>query len=280
MGTTWAVSLWDEIDDATFQEIRAEVIGASETFDQTYSRFIASSLVCELAATIGIAEVPEDLMNMLRLYERLFRRTDGRCNPLVGFSLSDLGYDAEYSLHAKEGIRPTPDFSEALRIVDDGHIELREPMLIDVGALGKGYFLDRIAELLKTRGIRHFLADGSGDIVYQGPTDIRAGMEHPDDPAKVIGVVTMNKGSLCASGGNRRAWGGRHHIIDPASLNSPNEILATWVLAESAAISDGLATCLFLCDPEPLLAEWTFEYCILNSEYKVKRSAGFPAELF
>ncbi len=154
-------------------------------------------------------------------------------------------------------------------------------MLIDLGALGKGYFVDKIAEFLAQKGMRRFLVNGSGDMVYKGDGQtLRVGLEHPEDATKVIGVVEMTDGAMCGSGSNRRKWDKYHHTLDPFSLTSPNEVIATWVTAESAAVADGLATCLFLAEPECFREELAFEYCMLNPEYKVKRSAGFAAELF
>lgn len=281
MGTQWAVSIWDPLDPVVRDAIQRDVVAQSRQFDGTFSRFQETSLVSRLSVQTGIVEVPAHMVSMLRLYQHLHNLSDGACNPLVGFTLSDLGYDSTYALRAKHTVRPVPDFHRALRIVDDTHIELRQPVLIDVGALGKGFFVDVLSQYLQRQGIRRFLVDGSGDVFYQGDgTPIRAGLEHPGDTSKVIGVVPLEHGSLCASSGNRRAWEDRHHIVDPRSLRSPNSILATWVLAPTAALADGLATCLFFTEPERFLAEFRFEYCILNHEYKVKRSPGFLAELF
>ncbi len=281
MGTHWQVSMWEEIDDNKLNDLRMEIIQKSEAFDRTYSRFISDSLVSTLSTKTGVQEVPKDLTTMLRLYEQLNRLSGGKCNPLVGFALSDLGYDAEYSLKEKQTVRSVPEFSKTVTIIDDTHIDLREPVMIDVGAAGKGYFVDRIADVLDARGIKQFLVDGSGDIRYRGNgTPLRAGLEHPDDPTKVIGAIALADGAFCASAINRRKWGTHHHILDPDSLASPGRILAAWVKAGTAALADGLATTIFLCDPETLRGELDFEYCLLNDEYKIKRSTGFTAEFF
>lgn len=281
MGTHWAVTIWDPIDPAVFGDLKSSVIAQSQEFDQTYSRFIKTSLVWQLTEKRGVVEVPADLVVMLRLYEKLYRLSVGKFTPLVGFALNDMGYDAEYSISAKATIRPVPKLEEVIRIVDDTHIELMQSALIDIGALGKGFFVDRISAFLRSRGIKRFLVDGSGDIYYSGDGQaIRAGLEHPDDPAKAIGVIEMKDGAMCASGSNRRRWSTYHHIIDPVTLTSTKDILATWVLAENAVLADGLATCLFLCEPENFAKELQFEYCMLNEEYRVKRSLGFEAELF
>jgi thiamine biosynthesis lipoprotein len=280
MGTQWRMTIWDDIDAAALSVIEAEVIRRSTAFDALYSRFKKTSLIWTLVETTGVTEVPQDLVRMLRLYETLHDLSGGKCNPLVGFALSDMGYDAEYSLKAQETIRPVPNFHDAVRIVDDTHIDMLQPALIDVGALGKGYFVDLLSTYLVQQGIRRFLVDGSGDILYHGDGhSIRAGLEHPADPTKVIGVVEMTDGALCASSGNRRIWAGHNHIIDPHTLVSPEAVIATWVMAPTAALADGLATCLFFTDPS-LYAQFPFEYCILNSEYRAKQSKGFAAELF
>ena len=280
MGTHFAVTIWDPIDPAVFDDLKSSIIRQSQEFDQTNSRFIKTSIVWSLTEKRGVVEVPADLVAMLRLYETLHDLSGGSFTPLVGFALSDMGYDAEYSLSPKEKIRPIPKFHDAVKIIDDTHIELSDSVLLDVGALGKGFFVDKISSFLRSRGIRRFLVDGSGDIYYSGDGQaIRAGLEHPDDPTKAIGVVEMREGAMCASGSNRRRWSTYHHIIDPVTLASTKDILATWVLADTAALADGLATCLFLAEPERF-SSLPFEYCILNEEYRVKRSKGFVAEIF
>lgn len=280
MGTQWSVSVWDELDPTVLATLQKSVLEQSYAFDQTYSRFKKSSLIWQLVERTGVTEVPADLVAMLRLYETLHDLSDGKCNPLVGFALSDLGYDAEYSLHTKEHVRAVPQFADALRIVDDTHIELKQSVLIDLGALGKGYFVDKLSAYLRRQGVRRFLVDGSGDIYYQGDgQSIRAGLEHPNDVTKAIGVVTLGNGAMCASCGNRRQWQGRNHILDPQTLRSPSDILATWVIAPTAAVADGLATCLFFMEPERFAQTFRFEYCIMNHERRLKRSPGFAAEL-
>lgn len=280
MGSVWSITVWDDIPSASFNDLTEEIVRRCRSFEELYSRFRPTSLVCILAGTIGIVDVPVDLVTMLRLCEKLNRLSGGVFNPLVGSTLEDMGYDASYSLTIKQDIRAVPDFASALHIIDDTHIELLKPVLIDIGAVGKGYAVDLITTFLDEAGLKRFLVDGSGDVFYRGDEPLRAGLEHPDDPTKAIGVIELQNCAFCASAGNRRAWGTYHHIINAHTLTSPQHILGTWVKAESAALADGLATAIFLCDPEQLAAELVFEYCILNNEYKVKRSEGFEGEIF
>lgn len=280
MGTRWMITLWGcTARDSTC--IEKEVIQQTQVFEQLFSRFVKTSYVCLLSGRVGIFEVPPDFCNILLLYKKLYILSQKKFTPLIGSVLNDLGYDMKYSLTPKATIHNPFDFLEVVDVVDECTIELKESVFFDFGGIGKGYLIDKISSWLRLNGCQRFLVDGSGDLFYEGNgEEIRIGLEHPNDPKKVIGVATLKNGALCGSGCSRRSWGEYHHIIDPLSLRSPKDILATWVTADSAALADGLATCLFLSDPKNFQEDIAFEYCMLNSAYTIKYSTGFPAEYF
>ncbi len=281
MGTTWQITVWDKMSQSFFNELEKEVINLSESFDQTYSRFLDNSLVSDLANKTGKLKVTEDFVKMLKMSFELNEISQGKFNPAVGNALSDLGYDKNYTLVPKDNIRSVPNLKQAVKITGQREIEITEPVLFDFGALGKGYFVDKIKNLFLEKGLKRFLVDGSGDMAYEGNGEvIRVGLEHPTDKSKVIGVLNMSQGSLCGSAANRRVWGTLHHTIDPYKLTSTKGVLATWVYSSSTALADGLATCLFLVEPEVFQQKYDFEYLLLSEDLKIKKSPGFLAELF
>lgn len=78
---------------------------------------------------------------------------------------------------------------------------------------------------------------------------IRVGLEHPFDPTKAIGVVSLDNEAICASVSNRRRWGeGVHHILDGRTGKPVADVIATWAVASSALVADGLVMALF-CFP-------------------------------
>jgi len=280
MGTVWKVMIWGELSDSTWLSLQADILKQSQQFDQTYSRFIPDSLVSKLANTQGKVRVPRDLVNMLRIYCDFHELSGGRVTPLVGSTLSDLGYDSEYSLRPSAHVRPVPSLARTLSIVDDETIDLAEPVLLDLGCLGKGYFVDKLYKYLADIGVREYLVDGSGDARYslaQGAVDI--GLEHPGDSEKVIGVVPMSTGSMASSGVNRRKWSEYHHMIDPFTLKPTSGLLASWVIAPEAVLADVLATALFFA-PVESFAKYEFEYCLVNDQLQIKKSANWPGEIF
>lgn len=281
LGTQFSVTIWDELPEARLRELYALVEARTHAFDALYSRFKPDSLVSTLSTQVGMVAVPGELVIMLRLYAELHDATEGKINPAIGFALSDTGYDAEYSLTPKAAVREVPAFAEALTIVDNHHIELHQHVLLDLGALGKGFLIDQLYEMLLMEGVVRFLVDGSGDIRYYSANrePISCGLEDPNDPKKIIGCLQITGGALCASAINRRRWRDRNHYIDPHDTSSPTAVLASFVYAETAVLADGLSSALFFMAPEALFA-YDFEYCVVNHEMRMKKSAGFTADFF
>lgn len=277
MGTLWKVTILEDLSLETKETLGHEIEKRLTDFDNLYSRFKKTSLVYELSQKKGTVEAPHDLVAMLRIYQQLYLVSDRKFTPCIGSLMEDIGYDSEYSLLPKKEKRNIPDFEKAIRIIDDTHIELYEPVLLDVGAVGKGYCVDLISSYLRNLGYTEFIVDGSGDILYESRTGtIKAGLEHPYDSTQVIGVAEMKRGAMCSSATNRRSWGEYSHYIDPLTGESPQMIAATWVLADTAAYADAVSSVLFFVAPERL-NDFAFEYCIMNHESKIKKSQGFPA---
>lgn len=281
LGTKFKITIWDDLLPERFNEIAATAVRMAEMFDEQYSRFRTDSLITLLSKETGVFEVPHDLIKMLRLYEVLYDATLGSMTPAIGFALEDIGYDPMYSLSPKETVRATPDLTTSLRIVNDTHLELMTPILLDLGALGKGYLVDILHDFLQSEGCTRFLVDGSGDIRFSGDgAPIICALEHPYDQTLAIGTFTLASGSLCASAINRRAWRTYNHYLDPITKQSPENIVATWAYASNAALADALSTALFFADPESLQTRFPFEYLVLDRNLHAKSSTGFTAELF
>ncbi len=280
MGTLWTITIWDEMNEVFFKEFQELVIFEADEFDGTYSRFIEDSLVTEISRTTGVIEVPSDFTKMLKIYFDFYELTDRKLNPLIGNTLCDLGYDAKYSLTPQATVRKTEDLFETILILDEYHIDIKKPMTIDLGAIGKGYFVDKLRQMFVKNKIEKFLIDGSGDVYYQGKDPIEVGLEDPRDAKKVIGKLEIKNVALCGSGTNKRAWRDYHHVIDPHTSLPTIGIKAVWALASTCVMSDALASALFFVSPEKMLEKYKFEYLLMNEEGKVKKSTGFEDALF
>lgn len=277
IGTVWVIA--GKLKNAQPKEkILQKIKQLIDSFDKNYSRFRKDSWVLKLSKRRGEYEIPKDGKEMLDLYRKLYFLTEGKFTPLIGEALIESGYDDKYSF-IESKLSKVPKWDEILNY-SFPMLEVKKPIVLDFGGTGKGYLIDLISMLLLKEGVKEFFVDGGGDIFSHSESSLKVGLEHPGNLNQVIGVVEIKNQSICASSGNRRKWGKFHHIIDPENLKSPNNILATWVIADQAIIADSLATCLFLVSPEKLSREFNFEYLILFPDYSFSKSADFPAELF
>jgi thiamine biosynthesis lipoprotein len=276
IGTEWQIDTDEPIAEGTVRRINATVA----EFDRIYSRFRDDSVVSDLAANPGTRSFPSEDEALFELYDELFLLTAGAVTPLVGRALEHLGYGAGYSLERRPGSVVPPSWADAVERLGT-NLTTTSPVLVDVGAAGKGHLVDRVAGVLREAGIRSFVVDASGDLLQEGAAPLSVALEHPFDPSKAIGVVRLQNRALCASGSNRRVWGeGLHHILDGRTGLPAGDVIASWAVASTGLLADGLATALFFAPPERLAERFDFEWVRMFSSGVAERSHGLDGELF
>lgn len=275
LGTQWEIRSRRAFTRNLKESIEREIAA----FDATYSRFKPDSKLRQLAVSSDAQAFPKSAETLFQFYDELFAVTHGKVTPLAGDILAAAGYDEQYSL------RPSAPPTSALHYPDvvkrEGAVlRLTQPTQIDIGAVGKGYLIDVLAEKVRNAGHDTFVVDGSGDLRVVGERVERVGLEHPFRADEVIGVVDISNRALCASAINRRAWGDWHHIIDPETARPTDDIIATWVVADSAMIADGLATALFFVPPQTLAKKYNYEYLRMHANGSVEYSDYFARGVF
>ncbi|MGW0039980.1 FAD:protein FMN transferase [Gordonia sp. NPDC003376] len=262
IGTVWEITTDTPLSDAARGEVRAEI----DRIDRVWSRFRDDSMVAEMWRTPGRYPVAASDGPLLDWYRRLYDITAGAVTPLVGATLADAGYDSRYSLTPAATIAAVPAWDDVIEWCPGGaadaagELVVRRPVLIDIGAAGKGFAVDRVAGIVARHSRGDHVVDAGGDMVISTRDQpVRIALEHPGDPRKAIGVVELSGGALCASAPNRRAWADWHHIVDPRTGIPTREVLATWVFVDGvttdrAMTADGLATALFFTPATSLRA--------------------------
>lgn len=279
IGTLWSI----ETKQPLTEQEKAHIHATIEAFDTAYSRFRKDSLVrrvCDLGP--GRYEFPASIAELYDTYVLLERVSGGAVNPLVGISLERLGYDASYSL-VPQAESPFVPPSFAASVLRRGHtLQFKQPLLFDIGAIGKGYLVDALASIVAEQHDT-YVVDGSGDIAVHSEQPDVVGLEDPRDPKRVLGEVRLQNKSICASAINRRVWGnGFHHIIDAATgMPAKSDVVASWAVADTTMMADALATALFFVPGSTLYQTFgDFSYVILKKDGSVEHTIGAIGELY
>jgi thiamine biosynthesis lipoprotein len=167
-------------------------------------------------------------------------------------------------------------------------IHLTDPgMRIGIAGIGKGFGIDRAAEVLEDQGITAYVVDGGGDIRLKGAKPGGAwtvGIRDPRQPRQLYATVSPGGGAIVTSGDYQQYFerdGIRyHHILDPTTGRPARETVAVTVIAPNAMDADALATGLFVLGPERGLALVErmegVEALFFDPALAVVRSSGFP----
>jgi len=127
---------------------------------------------------------------------------------------------------------------------------------IGIAGIGKGYGVDRAADVLERRGFDRFLVDGGGDVRVCGTNVGRpwnVGIADPRRRGDLLGIVHAVGGAIVTSGDYESFFerdGVRyHHILDPRTGRPARASVAVTVIAPDATFADALATGLFVLGP-------------------------------
>lgn len=138
----------------------------------------------------------------------------------------------------------------------------RSGVALNLGSIGKGFALDRLAGFLRPRGVRQaLLSAGSSSILAVGgavrPWDIDV---HSMTTGQRLARVCVSNGAVGTSGAGEQFFevdGVRYgHVIDPRSGWPASGVLSATVVTRRAAVADALSTAFLIGGTE--LAE---SYC-------------------
>ncbi|MDR6435882.1 thiamine biosynthesis lipoprotein [Paenarthrobacter nicotinovorans] len=276
IGTRWEVST----PEALVPAVRHQLLETVSEYDRTYSRFRPDSLVSGLSRGPGRITLPGHATALHQVYDTLYRLSGGTMSPLIGSSLERLGYDPLYSLVPAGSPQAPPRWEDVLEWTGTS-LAATEPVVLDVGAAGKGQLVDLLGGVLRSKGHSDFLVDGSGDMLHSGTHPVMVALEHPYNPGQAIGTVELNNSALCASASNRRAWGdGLHHVLDGTTGKPIYTTVATWTMAASALVADAAATALFMIEPARLQEEFDVAWLRVSSSGAATFSESFEGRLF
>jgi thiamine biosynthesis lipoprotein len=211
-------------------------------------------------------EVRPLLFALLELADELYRRTSGAFDMAAG-ALTQLWRQCR-----REFRIPEPAEIEAARErcgwehvrldAEARTVRFMQPgLVLDPGAIGKGFALDLAAGALRTASgapQSWLFHGGHSSLIAQGPHNGHAGwpvgVGNPLFTEKRLGTLLLTNQAMATSGSNiqffRHAGRRYGHILDPRTGCPVEGMLSVTVLADSAAVADALATAFFVMGVE------------------------------
>jgi thiamine biosynthesis lipoprotein len=140
---------------------------------------------------------------------------------------------------------------------------------LDPGGIGKGYAVDKMADILRAEGIRSGLISAAGSSIYAlgsppGEDGWKISIKDPKNQSKNAASVSLRNESLSTSGNYEKFFYAEgkiySHIMDPRSGYPSQGMLSTSVIAPRTIDSEA----------------WTKPYYILGREWAAQhKQKGF-----
>ena len=263
---------------AEFDAVAEQVMEQLEEYHRLYTiyhRFEGMENLCTINELVDGAHrtvtVDQKIIDLLVYAQEMYTITDGMVNVAMG-SVLKLWHDYRTigtSDPAKAALPPADALAEAAKhtditkmVIDQEKctVTLTDPaMRLDVGAIAKGYAVERIALTLEEQGVSGYVLNVGGNVrTIGGKPDgsgWTVGLENPDDTAaEPIAYLELNGQALITSGSYQRYYlvdGKRyHHIIHPDTQMPAEGWLSVSILCNDSGMGDALSTALFCMTAE------------------------------
>ena len=227
----------------------------------------------------GKADVSDDTADILTRALQLSKELDPAFDVTVYPAVNAWGFTTgDYRIPGDDELKQLAEKIDDASVQSDHNTyTLPEGVMVDLGAVAKGYAADRCDTILREGHADAAVLNLGGTIRLYGkkPDGKRfsVGVADPDNPAGYFGYLSCDGGVVATSGGYERYFerdGKRYiHILDPTTARPvENGILSVTILCDDGAAADALSTALFVMGLDKATAYYQahpdFDFIILT----------------
>jgi thiamine biosynthesis lipoprotein len=287
MACEFEVQLSASRDDDSMEHVFA-ALDLAEALEAQITVYRTDSEVIRInhSAAQAPVHVEPRLFELFRLADRLHRETDG------AYDITSNPLSEAWGFSRRAGRVPTDAaIDEARQRVGMLYVALdgeagtvafrKQGVSVNFNSIGKGYALDRMAELLAMQSVDDYLVHGGkSSVLARGgqPGHERGwtvGLRHPLRPAQRLAEFRLRDQALSTSGSGTQFFirrGRRYgHILDPRTGRPAEGLYSATVIAPTAAEADALSTAFYVMGPDAVKS-----YCEAHPEISALLVA--PAE--
>ncbi|OAN52734.1 thiamine biosynthesis protein ApbE [Paramagnetospirillum marisnigri] len=264
LGAPSSISLY-HTDEAKARAAVTAALGELARLEAMFSVYRADSSLSALNRDGKLDNAPVEFIEMIGRAKSLAAITGGVYDPTIQpvWSL----YFSHFTQPAAPTAAPAErDLAAALALVDWRGIEIdaanrrvslaRPGMAVTLNSGAQGYITDKVAEVLRAHGFANMLVDmGEPRALATKPDGSawRIGIANPADPSRAVTEIDVVDKAVSTSGGYGTLFddaGKFTHLIDPRTGQTAPALLGVSVVAETAAVADGLSTAMVLAPVE------------------------------
>lgn len=237
----------------------------------------------------GSAEVSKETAELIAFALDIADKTDGALEPTIYPILNAWGFTANNKrVPSPEELNELLKKTDHTRVSVNGNtVNLDKDMMLDLGAVAKGYAGDETERMLRENDVTSALINLGGNIQLIGSkpdgSDWRLGLKDPAGAGNV-GVLTVSDCAVVTSGNYERSFTAADgtvygHIIDPESgYPVDNGLLSVTVVAKEGKLCDALSTALFVMGADKALNFWRsnggFDVILITEDGEILITGG------
>ncbi len=265
-GSYYIIKYRGDLDPARFQ---IELDSFFSEFNNEFSTYQKNSIISEFNRSRANSPMKVSIrfIEMLKLAQKFHTDSNGAFDPTLGPVIKLWGFGGGEK-------KQSPDQKTLSKAMDQVGFQFvqwdekaltvwktRDLLQLDINAFAPGWVGDLIGAVLISKGIKHFMVDLSGEILFRGTKEEKvpwvAGIEKPTlKRAESVQIAFQMHDQAISTSGNYRQFFDDHgvkrsHIIDPRTGKPvKHSISSASVIAKTAAEADAWSTTMMVLGTE------------------------------